>query len=141
MKIFISGELDKPVCDSFLVIRDKIEDTLKILNNRSYGSEILDICIVPIIATQSSLDAGFFKERQLLHRRDKSADYRFRINIEKFLNGDDETKRLLIIKVIIVSVRELGRKAKRDFDAMVLEEDILTVLEVSREEVDAIDMQ
>jgi hypothetical protein len=140
MRIFMSGEIDKSVYDIFSQISNDVETRLKILKDKNYGNEVLNIGIIPIIATESLIDKGFFKERRLFQRKTKGADYRLRINIDRFLNGDDETKRLLIIKNIIVAVRDLGRKAKKDFDAQSLERDILEILGVTKERIEAIDM-
>ena len=52
----------------------------------------------------------------------------------------EETKRLLLIKNIIVSIRDLGRKAGKSFDAASMEEDILGILGVEKEMIDGIEL-
>jgi hypothetical protein len=140
MRIFMSGEIDRSVGEKFIALSNDIEAKLRVLNDRNYGNEVTNIGIIPIVVTQKLLDNGFFKERRLFQRKDKGADYRLRINIDKFLNGDESTRRLLIIKNIVCSVRDLARKAKKDFDAKSFERDILDVLGVTREEIDALEM-
>jgi hypothetical protein len=127
-------------CLIALVLKIFTRFTIKILNDKNYGTALVDIGIIPIIMSQELLDAGFFKERRLLKRKEKSADYRLKIDYEKFMNGDDETRRLLIIQNIIDSIRDLGRKLKKDFDAQSLENDILNTLGVAKEDIDRIGM-
>lgn len=137
MKIFISGEIDDTVGYSFSKIAFKdIGAKLKVLIDRSYGSEVTNIGIIPVIVRPSAIAAGFWKERRLFQRKQNSADYRLRIDFIKFLNSDNKTRRLLIIKNIIDSIRDLGRKAKKDFDAKSLEKDILDILGVSYSDLD-----
>jgi len=137
----MSGELDATIGNKYGVLAYAIESELnKALKDKNYGSAIENIGIIPVIITQELLNAGFFKERRLFKRKEKSADYRLRINYEKFMSGNDVTRRLLIIKNIIVSIRDLGRKAKKDFDAQSLENDILATLGVNNEDVDGIEI-
>jgi hypothetical protein len=137
----MSGELDTTIADKYRILAYPMEAELNnALIDKNYGSAIEDIGIIPVLITPELLNAGFFKERRLFKRKEKSADYRLRINYEKFLNGNDVTRRLLIIKNIIVSIRDLGRKAKKDFDAQSLENDILATLGVTSEDVNKIEI-
>jgi hypothetical protein len=136
MDFFMSCEMDKQVGDIYPEIEKEIESKLNTLKDKDYGSAVTSIGIIPIIVGQSLLDEGFFKERRLFSRKNKEADYRLRIDLKRFMESDNETRRLMVIKNVIESVRSLGEKAKKDFDAKTLEEDILRVLNVTIEKVD-----
>lgn len=142
MEFFMSCEVWKTVKHSDVKLIKEVENTLKNLENNHYGNEIESIGIIPIIVEiiPELEDAGFFKERKLFKRKDKEADIRLRINIETFLNADRAAKKLLIIKNIIECVRILGTKAKKDFDAERLENDILNLFKVKKDVIDNIDM-
>lgn len=143
MEIFLSGEIDIEVDGAFSEISKEIETKLGSLKDKNYGSELQSIGIIPIIVNLSPEyeEAGFFKERMLFKRKQKDADYRLRINFEKFVSGDHNTKRLLLIKNIIDSIRSLGIKAKKDFDAITLEKDILNLLDIDAETINKIEIK
>lgn len=136
----MSGEVDASVSEPFREVRNDIQKKLKVLEKNDYGSEVESLGVIPIVAclTPELENAGFFKERQLFSKKKKDADFRLRINYEKFINADEATKRLLVIKNVIDSVRLLSEKAKKDFDAKRLEADILAVCEVSKETIDSL---
>jgi hypothetical protein len=142
MNIFLSGETDKEVSEDFNEIRKEIESKLMNLRDKNYGSELQSIGIIPIIVNlpQEYEEAGFFKERKLFKRKEKDADYRLRINFEKFVSGDTNARRLLLTKNIIDSIRSLGTKAKKDFDSFSLEKDILHLLEIDEETINKIEI-
>ncbi|PGA61635.1 dihydrolipoamide succinyltransferase [Bacillus pseudomycoides] len=142
MDFFMTCEIDKTVKYSDVKLIIEVEKTLKKLENNHYGNEIESISIIPIIIEiiPELEDASFFKERKLFKRKNKEADMRLRINIETFLNADRARKKLLIVKNVIECVRILGTKAKKDFDAERLENDILNLFEVEKGVIDNIDM-
>jgi|GEM_PF-1905701 len=140
MRIFMSGIIDSVVGDGFSRISNAIEAQLKVLEHRSYGNALTGIGIIPVILREAYLVNSFSKERRLFKRKEKDADYRLFINLEKFMQSDEETKRLLLIKNIIVSIRDLGRKAGKSFDAASMEEDILGILGVEKEMIEGIEL-
>ena len=143
MEIFLSGETDIEVHGAFSDVRKEIESKLINLKDKNYGSELQSIGIIPIIVNLSSEyeEAGFFEERMLFKRKQKDADYRLRIDFEKFVSSDYNTRRLLLVKNIIDSIRSLGTKAKKDFDALSLEKDILYLLEIDEETINRIELK
>ena len=72
-------------------------------------------------------NAGWYKERKLFKRKNKSTDFRLRIDYDDFCQGNDENRMKLIIRNIIDSVRVLDSRATKDFDGEVLECDILNL--------------
>ena len=129
MKFFLSGEIDESVSKQFQeassVVRLKLEEFLK---ERSYGSEVNELNIIPIIVDQpEEMDKqGWYKERKLFKRATHSSDFRLRINHQDFLNGNDEQRICLLIENIITAIDILSTRAKKDFDHANLKKDILS---------------
>ncbi|PFJ24001.1 dihydrolipoamide succinyltransferase [Bacillus anthracis] len=133
MRFFLSGELEGDIAEEFINIISEIGSELEGLNSNDYGSEVEEIAIIPIVAkiTLEYEDAGFFKERKLFKRKSKEADFRLRIDYETFLSADYATRKILIIRNIIRFIRILGERAKSDFNAIKLEQDILQVFDIN----------
>ncbi|APC40320.1 Imm44 family immunity protein [Clostridium estertheticum] len=140
MNIYITGELDKQNSKEFLAIRKEIINKIEALKNNYYGIAIEKISIISILAnlTPELEQAGFFKERKLIKKKQKSADIRLRIDFNKFNNSDSSLKRLLVIKNIIESIRVVGSRVKEEFNAQKLEEDILIALDVKIDDINMI---
>lgn len=138
MKIIITGEIDTTVRHDFQIIRKEILDKIKQLESKEYG--LNKISIIPIIVdmTPELENAGFFKERKLVRKKDSIADIRLRIDFKKFKDGDKNVKKMLIIKNIIESIHIIGMKMKQEFDSEDFETDILNLLNITSEELDLI---
>jgi hypothetical protein len=132
MDIFISGEIDAKFADDYRKIRKEIETKLENLQDKDYGYALKSIGIIPICVdiTKEIEEAGFYKERKLYKRKEKDADYRLRMDYEKFLNGNDDIKRLLLVKNILDCIRLIGLKIKEGFASKELENDILELLKI-----------
>lgn len=74
---------------------------------------------------------GWFKERILFKKAKNQGDIRLRVNYDKFVKGDDNTKKLLLIDNVIKSIRELSKKIKSGFNAKQLEYDILKLFNLT----------
>lgn len=133
MKFFLSGELDgtRPhdlIEQKFQLASSYIEEKLTpILAERNYGTEVLELNIIPIIVKQppEMEEAGWFRERKLFKRKSHSTDFRLRISYDQFCNGTDDFRVQLLIDNIVESVRILSSRAKRDFAGKQLELDIV----------------
>lgn len=135
MKIIITAEIDSQVRNDFQTIRKEILEKIRPLEDKEYGLD--KISIIPIIAniTPELEEAGFFKERKLIKKKEKLADIRLRIDFNKFKDGDMKTKKNLIIRNIIESIQVIGAKMKKEFNAEMFERDILSFLEVDYKEI------
>ncbi|WP_205597755.1 Imm44 family immunity protein [Paraferrimonas sp. SM1919] len=139
MKFFLSGEIDgtKPqdqIDKKFQVASDYVTEKLTpILEVESYGNEVAELNIIPIIVKLSDEmeAAGWHKERKLFKRKSHSTDFRLRIDYDEFCNGSDEQRIKLLIGNIIESVRILSQRANKSFDGQRLESDILNCFGVS----------
>ncbi|QYJ88953.1 Imm44 family immunity protein [Shewanella halotolerans] len=139
MKFFLSGELDgtKPqdqIDKKFQVASDYVTEKLTpILEVESYGNEVAELNIIPIIVKLSDEmeAAGWHKERKIFKRKSHSTDFRLRIDYGEFCNGSDEQRIKLLIDNIIESVRILSQRANKSFDGQRLESDIRNCFGVS----------
>jgi hypothetical protein len=71
MEIFMSGEIEGEVYDSFSEIQKEIAEKIKILESNDYGSEVVSIGIMPTLVSSDLLEAGFFKKGSCLNERRK----------------------------------------------------------------------
>ena len=132
IKLFMSGEIDGQLGDTYRIVRNEIETKLKTLESNDYGSEFIDIGIIPIIIDpkRGLFEAGFFKERKLIKRKAREADIRLRTDFDKFFAADYDGKRLLLLENVIRSIRVIGEKSKSDFNADKLIGDIYELFEI-----------
>lgn len=139
MDFFMGAELSGGLSDDTIQLIKNVEKQIKRLEKNNYGGNIHDIGIIPIIIELSPEleEQGFFKERRLVRRKQGEADYRLRIDYVKFYKLDDLRKNLLIIKNVIDSIRDIGRKVK-EFNASKFEEDILALFRISYQDIEKV---
>ena len=137
MDFFMTYEIDSRY-NNFGDILRKIGNDIEVkiknfLKEKNYGTEIQDLSIIPIIIkfNEQMEKEGWFKEKITYKKSKNQADIRLKINYDKFVNGDEITKKLLLIHIIIKSIRELSKKAKNNFKANELEEDILKLFNLT----------
>lgn len=136
MKFFMTGELGINDADHAIDLIKDVENKIKILEINDYG-DIDDIGIIPVIMSPEFDLPGFFGERKLVKRKSREADYRLRINYCKYIATDDVGKTMLIIKNVIDSIRDIGRKVK-GFNASKFEEDILALFGISYQDIEKV---
>lgn len=146
MFLCFSAEACEPAISIMRSIRKNTVEKLSFITKKdvglekieNYGSEFLDIIVVPICITQEFIDSGFFKERVLAKRKTKEADLRLRMNYEKFISSPPDVQRLMYIENIVRSIRALQKKSKVDFRGEELIRDILNALDVKEEQLEEI---
>ncbi|HEY6019510.1 MAG TPA: Imm44 family immunity protein [Candidatus Paceibacterota bacterium] len=123
MHFFISGEIDSEIGELFTPIMKEIELILNTnLYNKSYSAEIDEISLIPIILGPRFPD---HKERRLLKRKAKGADYRLHVDFNSFLNGSEQDRKILLIKNLLEAIADIKLKLKNSFDADSFKNDIL----------------
>ena len=133
MKFFLSGEIDESVSMQFQDARSVVQVKLeKFLRDRSYGNEVNELNIIPIIVDlpEEMDEQGWYKERKLFKRATHSSDFRLRINHQDFLNGNDKQRICLLVENIITAIDILSTRAKKDFDHANLKKDILSMFDM-----------
>lgn len=137
MDFFMSSESDGRYDnfeESLRITSNEVELQIKnFVKDKSYGNEIQDLSIIPIIIKfdENMEKEGWFKERILFKKAKNQGDIRLRVNYDKFVKGDDNTKKLLLIDNVIKSIRELSKKIKSGFNAKQLEYDILKLFNLT----------
>ena len=83
MRFFFSGEIDAEVADQYRVIRKEVEVALNDgLGDQDYGGVLNEIGIIPMILGPRFTEGR--KERRLVKRAEKTADYRLFIDYEEW---------------------------------------------------------
>ena len=104
-------------------MRNEVESRLNsALANHSYSEVLEDIGIIPMILATSFSGR---KERRLVKRAEKTADYRLFIDFEAFANGSERDRKRLLVENLVASVEDIHRKLRGAFDGARLRKDIL----------------
>lgn len=77
MKFFISGELDGQISNQYRRVRNEIESKLKTLEDNDYGSEFIDIGIIPIIidSKKGAIRRSLFQRKSVNKTKGKGSRY------------------------------------------------------------------
>jgi hypothetical protein len=127
VRFFFSGEIDADVAVEYREVRKAIEKNLNnALGNQSYGSVLDSIGIIPILLGPRF--SGSQKERRLLQRSKRSADYRLIIDYDAWCAGSRGERDRLLIGNLLEVVDDIDRKLKGAFDGTRLRLDILKAL-------------
>lgn len=143
MYIFISSETGGIDSEKYRLIRNKIDSDILFLTDRNnkemllgdnaYGAEFKNIAIIQIIL---SPDFDICPERKLIKFNKREADIRLKIDYDKYQSADDNGKKLLIVKNLADSIMVIESQKKKDFNGLKLIDDILSALNVTKEELD-----
>lgn len=124
MEFWFSGELDHRVGEPYRRVSLRVEARLNArCGHRHYGDAITKIAIIPMILGRQFLRGR--PERRLWQRKQRTADYRTTIDFDRFRFGDDRERERLLVQNTLDAVRDLQRKAGRDFNGDALVSDIL----------------
>ncbi len=124
MRFFFSGELDAEVGDSYRPVRSEVETALNnSLGERNYGDVLDEIGIIPMILGPRFSEGR--KERRLIKRADKTADYRLFIDYRAWTVGSQDDRKGLLLKNVLACVEHINQKLKGRFDGERLRQDIL----------------
>lgn len=133
MKFTISGEIsalqpNHSIPEKFDKARQKVIDTLnQSLNNNNYGDAINSIFLAPMILQADNSFFALKKERKLIKHKEKTVDFRLRINYLDFALSNDEKRERLLIKNVVDAVRIIKKRLKNKFNGEDLERDILSL--------------
>ena len=93
MRIFISSETDADIGPAFRKLIMEISPKLKSLfNENSYGDEVSEIAIIPTIFSAKTYEILQYKERKRYSLKTKEAEFRLKIDHQKFKDADEEGK-------------------------------------------------
>lgn len=125
MKLWISGEIDSTVSDSFRVIRNYIEQNINnLLASNSYGEGILSWDVIVVI----SKDRG--KEVFKYNKKNKETDIHVILDIDRFRMSNSLEKKMLLLDSLIHCIEKLSTLDIHDFDDLKLKRDLCGLKEV-----------
>jgi Immunity protein 44 len=122
MKFLISGEIsdlqkEDLIPEKSLRISRKVEDKLnQNLSENDYGDAINYIFLAPMILQDNVDFYTRIKERKVVRRKEKSTDFRLRIDYLKFASADDSIREKMLLKNIIDAVRIIHQRTRRQFN-------------------------
>ena len=123
-------ELDKEIDRQILAIHHNTEKPLEeFLKDKDYGTGLKSLYLIPMIFRP---DIKLYNERMLYRAKKGEADYRLKIDYDKYIHADEAGKRSLIIKNLLLAIRLIAIKAKKnkmEFDSEKMEKDIRDFLD------------
>ena len=123
MRFFFSGELDAEIADQYRVIRQEVEAALNDgLGDQDYGGVLNEIGIIPMILGPRFSEGR--KERRLVKRDEKTADYRLFIDYKEWTAGSHSDRKRLLLENVLACVEDIDRKLKGGFHGKRLSQDI-----------------
>lgn len=127
-------ELDKEIDQQRAAIhRSTVRPLEEFLAKEDYGPGLRSLGVIPMIFRP---DIKLYNERTLYRAKKGEADYRLKIDYDKYVHTDEVGKRSLIIKNLLQAIRMIAVKAKKnkvEFDAERLEKDIRKFLDYKDE--------
>ena len=100
----------------------------KNINIKNYTSKLDSIGITPIIAPINVIEKGLFKEVKKISLTYRFAALSLHIDYEKYLYGDIERQKSLILDNIFRSLMVVKKRLGASFDYDGLEKDILLII-------------
>lgn len=107
-------------------------------NANNYGTEFKELAIIPSCMDDTFWQATGWKERKQIWRKKGEADIRLRMDYDKFIASTPENKYLMFVDIIIKSIQVVQERSKGDFDGKKLITDILSELDITKEQLNNI---
>lgn len=138
MRLFLSIEAQNAVESGLADILQEVNSKLSFVTNSdanienidNYGTEFCLVSIIPTCVDDLFWNSLGWKERTQVWRKKKEADFRLRMDYDRFLNETTSKKRLMFIEVIIKSIEMVQERAIGDFKGDLLIYDIRKALEL-----------
>ena len=107
-------------------------------NANNYGTEFKELAIIPSCMDDTFWQATGWKERKQIWRKKGEADIRLRMDYDKFIASTPENKYLMFVDIIIKSIQVVQERSKGDFNGDKLITDILSELDITKEQLNNI---
>lgn len=107
-------------------------------NANNYGTEFKELAIIPSCMDDTFWQATGWKERKQIWRKKGEADIRLRMDYDKFIASTPENKYLMFVDTIIKSIQVVQERSKGDFNGDKLITDILSELDITKEQLNNI---
>jgi hypothetical protein len=124
MKFWMSGEVQDDVSYDFCRLLNRVEASLNsFLENRSYGSGLLEWNFIPIILPEDGPSG--LKEVKRYKKRDKTCEFRLRVDHARFKESDSRQQTILFCEALLRSLALLESMNIKDFDVSALRVDFV----------------
>jgi hypothetical protein len=120
-RLFMSGEIEGDVYDSYRVARNEVEKRLNsTLENNSYG--LLELWgVIPIIR---EVESAAYCEIKKYRKKKREFEFRLKIDYATFKGADDLEKRKIIMAVLLRSIDEMRTLVSEGINYAQLESDV-----------------
>jgi hypothetical protein len=127
MKLWMSGELWWECDESYRNVRKVIESTFnQNLSKNNYGKSVEQWAFIAIIRPP---DLEEYDEIEKYHKRDKSLEFRLRIDYFSFKDGDKSLQKKLICNSLLRCLDSPVIQVLPDFNHKQLKEDFIKLCE------------
>lgn len=146
MRLFITIEAQNATESGLSTIMWNVTKKLDFVTNPSkdlenannYGTEFKELAIIPSCMDDTFWQATGWKERKQIWRKKGEADIRLRMDYDKFITSTPENKYLMFVDTIIKSIQVVQERSKGDFNGDKLITDILSELDITKEQLNNI---
>lgn len=146
MRLFITIEAQNATESGLSTIMWNVTKKLDFVTNPSkdlenannYGTEFKELAIIPCCMDDTFWQATGWKERKQIWRKKGEADIRLRMDYDKFITSTPENKYLMFVDTIIKSIQVVQERSKGDFNGDKLITDILSELDITKEQLNNI---
>ena len=141
MRLVLSVEAQHAFESGLSEILREVSESIKSINDDSlnseskYGKEFCSISIIPSCMDEIYWTSLGWKERKIINRKKREAEIRIKMDYNRFIRATKSDKRLIFIKTIVESLNIVQEKSKSDFNGEELINDILRLLNVSKNEL------
>ncbi len=105
MKFYSTAEVYKTVSDKLMKLQNQIEHKInQFLENKNYGDGLEHWRYLSVINPPAIYEAGFFPETKRYVKKEKSVEFRLRIDYEEMLKANEKEASKLICDSILRSV-------------------------------------
>lgn len=128
MKFWFSGELQRDIAKAYGAVSTEIEARLnEELGAKSYSPDLEKLAFLPVIMQTEMPEFGEVKK---YHKKDKSAEFRLKIDYQTFKNADAAEKKSLFKKSLLRAVFLTGDLKIKALDSKQFLSDVEKVLQL-----------
>lgn len=129
MKLWISAELDEDVAKKYLVTRNAIQNAVNdTIKGHTFKSHLKSWDVISIVMS----DIGFYEEITKKSKKDKSLEFRLRIDHDKFLKANQKKANQMLLQALGRAVDMMSELGVTDDDICFLKESLTKVAKAAR---------
>ena len=130
MELWMSGEIEGDVGDAYREVMNLVEEKMnEVFERKDYGSGLSEWAFIAMIFGEHSPD--WYEEVRRYHRKDKSAEFRMKIDHAQFLSADRPGRLALLCEALLRSLQAMEEMKINDVDVSAIRFDFLTVARIN----------